>query len=987
MFMNKHKRISVFSLIILVLVFSLAFSDKIVLADDDHDDENTAKNFTVQDVNPVAPPTEAPSPGKDYDFIKNGDISDSHLVNQPFNIYIFLANNGQSHQEWITDKDTPVKVTLNGPGFNKTYNVTIPKSNTYTTLNINCPTAGTWSISLSGTLNGDTVRPNPWYFTIKSNNNGGGDSAENFTIQDVDPGTPSTTAPNSGTEYHFISKGDISDSHKVNLPFNIYIFLTNEDQTHPEWITNKDTPVNVTLNGPGFNKTYQLNIKDVNTYNTLNINCPTAGMWSVTVNGTIDGDSIQPAPWYFSVQADNNNGEESAKNFTVQDVYPDTPPTTEPNSTNYNFINKGNISNAHHVNQPFNIYIFLTNNGQAHQEWIPDKDTTVNISLNGPGFSKTYPSVVIPKGQTYVPLEINCPTSGVWSVSVSGTINGDLIQPAPWFFAVDSSWDIDLILIPGCTQIPVGGTYQFHAYLVTNFGGNVQESDWTWLVWWDSDNDQIANVGSLFSPPWTPGLVTGNSEGMTTITASIPIIGPSGSANVIVGNPTSLQVNPPSAPVILNQTSQLSAQLVFPDNVTSDVTSLVSWVSSAPDIAQVGTNGNGTPGLVSGQALGTATITASVCGFSGSSDITVISPLPPILTITPLTKSKNIDESFIFTAMYDDRVHYPEDVTSKASWSSSNTEAAPILKGLVTPGIKSASGVIITATYNDANNVTTTAQATINVIAPELTLQPSTPQTINVNGSLQYSALYSDAYVNFQDVTSSLTWSSTNTNVATVNTGNVSGVSAGTTQISCTYGKYSASTTLTVVQPTLTILADKTRINKGETLQLTPYYSDANVTNQVVSSGVSWTTDNTSVATVNNSGLLNGVSAGTVTVTATYQGLNAQIIITVVQPSITITGSNSIPIGGTSQLAATYTDAYVTEQNITNTTWSSSNSAIASVNSSGLVTGKLAGTVNITATYNGISGSFPLTVQPPEIPPSMPSGWKPDWRHEVVEQP
>jgi len=79
--------------------------------------------------------------------------------------------------------------------------------------------------------------------------------------------------------------------------------------------------------------------------------------------------------------------------------------------------------------------------------------------------------------------------------------------------------------------------------------------------------------------------------------------------------------------------------------------------------------------------------------------------------------------------------------------------------------------------------------------------------------------------------------------------------------------------------------------------------------------------------------------------------------------SVAVTGA--VPaVGNTSQFAATATMLNGTTQDVSGTaTWTSSNSAVATVSSSGLVTGVTSGTVTITATYSGIVGNDAITVQ------------------------
>jgi len=139
-------------------------------------------------------------------------------------------------------------------------------------------------------------------------------------------------------------------------------------------------------------------------------------------------------------------------------------------------------------------------------------------------------------------------------------------------------------------------------------------------------------------------------------------------------------------------------------------------------------------------------------------------------------------------------------------------------------------------------------------------------------------------------------------------------------------------------------------ISKATSTTLSPTFIPSNATNR----NVSWTSSNTSVATVNSAGLITGVAQGTSTITVTTQdgGFKATCVVTVTPP-VLATGISlnkttlSMNTGSTANLSAT-----VLPSNTSNPTvkWSSSNVSIASVDSTGLVTALAQGTANITAT-------------------------------------
>src|SRR5207245_8359632 len=126
---------------------------------------------------------------------------------------------------------------------------------------------------------------------------------------------------------------------------------------------------------------------------------------------------------------------------------------------------------------------------------------------------------------------------------------------------------------------------------------------------------------------------------------------------------------------------------------------------------------------------------------------------------------------------------------------------------------------------------------------------------------------------------------------------------------------------------------------------------------------ITWQSSDNTIATVNGSGLVSGVAAGgPVTMTATSEGQSGTATVTVtVAPvaAVTVTpSSGTVAIGQTVQLTATPRDASGNPLTGRAIGWSSSDNTIATVSSTGLVSGVAAGgPVTITATSEGTSGT------------------------------
>ncbi|HEX6589862.1 MAG TPA: Ig-like domain-containing protein [Longimicrobiales bacterium] len=151
---------------------------------------------------------------------------------------------------------------------------------------------------------------------------------------------------------------------------------------------------------------------------------------------------------------------------------------------------------------------------------------------------------------------------------------------------------------------------------------------------------------------------------------------------------------------------------------------------------------------------------------------------------------------------------------------------------------------------------------------------------------------------------------------------------------------------------------------EGQTVQLTATPEDED--GGPLSRAVSWTSLNTGVATVNGSGLVTGVAAGSADIRATSEGVHGTVTVTVTpRPVATVSvtpDSTDVAVGDDVQLTATTLAANGDTLTGRAVTWASSNNTIASVSSTGLVSANGAGVATITATSGVINGSAKVVV-------------------------
>jgi uncharacterized protein YjdB len=198
--------------------------------------------------------------------------------------------------------------------------------------------------------------------------------------------------------------------------------------------------------------------------------------------------------------------------------------------------------------------------------------------------------------------------------------------------------------------------------------------------------------------------------------------------------------------------------------------------------------------------------------------------------------------------------------------------------------------------------------------------------------------------------------------------GVVTGVAAGSATITATSeGKGgTASVTVTPVPvATVSVSPPTPSVIVGQTVQLTATTRDAN-NNVLTGRTVTWSSSNTGIARVSSSGVVTGVAAGSATITATREGKSGTASVTVtLAPVATVTvapSPASVGVGQTVQLTATMRDANNNVLTGRTVTWGSSNTGIATVSSSGVVTGVAVGSATITATSETKSGTASVNV-------------------------
>lgn len=263
----------------------------------------------------------------------------------------------------------------------------------------------------------------------------------------------------------------------------------------------------------------------------------------------------------------------------------------------------------------------------------------------------------------------------------------------------------------------------------------------------------------------------------------------------ILGLPAATLVNiavtPATATIATGATQQLVATAVYSDGSAQDVSTKAAWTSAAPAVATV----TASSGTATGVSQGTAIVSASFNGKSGSATLTVAPASLMSLAITPpaVTLFAGETRQLTATATYTDGT--TSNVTTQAQFTSANTAAVGSTTGGLINGVTAGTSVISAAF---GGKIATATAETVAATLSSISISP-TSATVNVGAKQNYTvtARYSDNST--ATITNSAQWTSSVTGIATVlNTGVATGVAAGTTTISASFNGQSANASLTV---------------------------------------------------------------------------------------------------------------------------------------------------------------------------------------------
>ena len=516
-----------------------------------------------------------------------------------------------------------------------------------------------------------------------------------------------------------------------------------------------------------------------------------------------------------------------------------------------------------------------------------------------------------------------------------------------------------VIVSPSSVSLLVTQQQQLSA-TVTDAGGNPLPGR---PITWSSNNAAVAAVG-------TTGLVNAVLPGTATITATSGTVSGTATITVSLVPVRRVVVTPDALAMIVGDARQLAVSLQDSVGGTlSPAGHTVTWSSSSTGVATV-TSG----GLVSAIAPGPAVVSAKVDAQIGTATVTVTQVPVATVAVTPALDSLIVGATVQLSATPQDGAGNPLSGRTVTWLSSDNSVAIVSSSGFVRTFAEGSA----TITATSEGKVGASTIVAIPVPVATVTVAPTT-QTVIVGASTPaFTATTKDGSGNVL-TGRVVTWSSSDVNTATIDppTGIATGVAPGMVTITATSeGKTgTASLTVTMVPVATVEVAPTTQaVDVGSaTPAFTTTLKDGGG-NVLTGRVVTWSSSDVNTATIDpTTGIATGVAPGTVTITATSEGKTGTASLTVnpiAVGSVTVAPPSLSIVAGTvaaTQFIATVKDAanHVLTGRVV--TWSSSDNAIATIDNTGKSTGQSPGTVMITATSEGKSGTASLSVTPAPV--------------------
>ena len=454
-------------------------------------------------------------------------------------------------------------------------------------------------------------------------------------------------------------------------------------------------------------------------------------------------------------------------------------------------------------------------------------------------------------------------------------------------------------------------------------------------VTWTSSNNDVATVNSK-------GKITAKAIGYAVITATTKDGGSTATCKVrVVYGVNGITLEPTKLSLVVGKKAVLKATLT-PANASNKN---VKWKSSNKNIVRVNSNG-----VIKALRPGSATIsvTAEDGGYKAVCRVTSIVPVTGIsISRTKLTLEKG--KVFKLKAAV-----APQDASNKTvKWISGDQKIVTVAQNGKVKAVGAGTTVVTAKSVDGA--FTAKCKITVKVYPASIKLN-NTKLNLGTGKTVSLTAAVSPA-----DAPQTVTWSSSDPSVVAVSqTGQLRGKANGSAVITVTTSNGKSATCTVTVQEVLTELAlnkNALSLALGQTATLKANAKPAGLSNGTLV----WKTSNAKIATVNSKGIVTAVAPGTaiIKVANAASGLSDSCTVSVRRPVTGVSlNETSLNLGyrETATLKATVTPRNATVQTVT---WECSNTKVAKITRSGLVTAVGSGTATITAITD--DGAFTAT--------------------------
>ncbi len=482
--------------------------------------------------------------------------------------------------------------------------------------------------------------------------------------------------------------------------------------------------------------------------------------------------------------------------------------------------------------------------------------TTQNLTSSVVWASGTTTVATISGGGLATTLKAGSSTISATSGSVVGTTT----------LTVTAAVLVSIAVTPANPSVAAGKTQQFTA---TGTFSDSTTQNLTSSVVWASGTTTVATISG-------GGLATTLKVGSSTISATSGSVVGTTTLTVTAAVLVSIAVTPANPSVAAGKTQQFTATGTFSDSTTQNLTSSVVWASGTTTVATIAAGG-----LATTLKVGSSTISATSGSVVGTTTLTVTAAALVSIAVTPANPSVAAGNKQQFTATGTFSDSTTQNLTGSVTWASGTTTVATISAGGLATAVNAGSSTI---SATSGSVVGTTTLTVIAAVLVSIAVTPANP-SVAAGNKQQFTATGTFSDSTTQNLTSSVTWASGTTTVATIAAGGLATtLKAGSSTISATSGSVVGTTTLTVTAAVLVSIAvtpANPSILLANTQQFTATGTFSDSSTQDLTSSAVWASGTTTVATITAGGLATALKAGTSTISATSGSVMGSTTLTV----------------------------------------------------------------------------------------------------------